>query len=146
VNWGIILSWEQKEQPLAPPLANGPILCHSTVLVHVVSSVAEAEFGAVFANNKTGTVTRTMLTEMGHPPEATCLIIDNSTAGGIINKTVQQKSSKAMDMRFYWIQDRVEKEQFYVGWMTGDTLLVYRPYIPVFPQPRSLVHHKLRIT
>jgi hypothetical protein len=27
-----------------------------------------------------------------------------------------------------------------------DILLVYRPYRPVFPQPRSLVHHKLRIT
>jgi hypothetical protein len=25
-------------------------------------------------------------------------------------------------------------------------VLVYRPYRPVFPQPRSLVHHKLRIT
>jgi hypothetical protein len=25
-------------------------------------------------------------------------------------------------------------------------MLVYRPYRPVFPQPRSLVHHKLRIT
>jgi hypothetical protein len=27
-----------------------------------------------------------------------------------------------------------------------EDVLVYRPYRPVFPQPRSLVHHKLRIT
>jgi hypothetical protein len=30
--------------------------------------------------------------------------------------------------------------------LTLDCMLVYRPYRPVFPQPRSLVHHKLRIT
>jgi hypothetical protein len=34
------------------PLSNGPILCHTTVLKHVVSSVAEAEFGALFVNAK----------------------------------------------------------------------------------------------
>jgi hypothetical protein len=27
-----------------------------------------------------------------------------------------------------------------------EPVLVYRPYRPVFPQPRSLVHHRLRIT
>jgi hypothetical protein len=27
-----------------------------------------------------------------------------------------------------------------------ESVLVYRPYRPIFPQPRSLVHHKLRIT
>jgi hypothetical protein len=32
----------------------------------VVSSVAEAEFGAVFVNAKEGTVTCTTLSEMGH--------------------------------------------------------------------------------
>jgi hypothetical protein len=30
--------------------------------------------------------------------------------------------------------------------LNGKILLVYRPYRPVFPQPRSLVHHQLRIT
>jgi hypothetical protein len=34
------------------PLSNGPLLCHTTVLKHVVSSVAEAEFGALFVNAK----------------------------------------------------------------------------------------------
>jgi uncharacterized protein YpmS len=37
---------------------------------------------------------------------------DNSTADGIMNKTVKQKQSKSMDMRFYWLQDRVEQGQF----------------------------------
>jgi hypothetical protein len=33
-------------------LSNGPLLCHTKVLKHAVSSVAEAEFGALFVNSK----------------------------------------------------------------------------------------------
>jgi hypothetical protein len=89
------------------PLYNGPLFCHTTVLKHVVSSVAEAEFGALFVNAKEGTITRTALAEMGHNQDATELKTDNTTADGIINNTVQKKLSKAMDMRFYWVKDRV---------------------------------------
>jgi hypothetical protein len=103
------------------PLSNGPLLCHTTVLKHVVSSVAEAEFGALFVNAKEGTVTRTTLSEMGHKKDATEHKSDKTTADGIINNTVQQKRSKAMDMRFYWVKDRVEQDQFNVGWAPGDT-------------------------
>jgi hypothetical protein len=53
------------------PLSNGPLLCHTTVLKNVVSSVAEAEFRALFVNAKEGTVTRTTLAEMGHNQNAT---------------------------------------------------------------------------
>ena len=38
---------------------------------------------------------------------------------GIMNKTVKQEQSKAMDMRFYWLQDRVEEGQFRVYWAPG---------------------------
>jgi hypothetical protein len=83
------------------PLTNGPLLCHTKVLKHVVSSVAEAEFGALFVNAKEGTVTGTTLAEMGHNQDATEIKTKNTTADGIINNTVQQKLSKAMDMIFY---------------------------------------------
>jgi hypothetical protein len=53
------------------PLSNGPLLCHTTVLKHAVSSVAEAEFGALFVIEKEGTITRTTLAEMGHNQDAT---------------------------------------------------------------------------
>jgi hypothetical protein len=89
------------------PLSNNPILCHTTVLKHVVSSVAEAEFGALFVNAKEGTVTRTTLSEMGHNQDSTDLTTDNTTTYVIFNNTVQQKLSKAMDMRFYWVKYRV---------------------------------------
>jgi hypothetical protein len=44
---------------------------------------------------------------------------DNSTADGIMNKTVKQKQSKSMDMRFYWLQDRVGQGQFKKFWAPG---------------------------
>jgi hypothetical protein len=66
-------------------------MCQPTVLKHVVSYVAEAEYGALFVNAKTGTGTRETLKEMGHPQDATELKTDNTTADGIANKTVLQK-------------------------------------------------------
>jgi hypothetical protein len=82
------------------PLSNGPLLCQTKVLKYVISSVA-AEFGALFVNAKEGTVTRTTLSEMGHNQDATDLTTDNTTADVIINSTVHQKQSKAIDLRFY---------------------------------------------
>jgi hypothetical protein len=119
------------------PVSNGPLLCHTAVLKYVVSSVAEAELGALFVNAKEGTVTSTTLSEMGHNQDATELTTDNTTADGIINNTVQQKRSKAMDMRFYWFKDRVEQNQFNVGWAPGDTNM--RDY---FTKHHSPAHHK----
>jgi hypothetical protein len=118
-------------------LSNGPLLCQSTVLKHVVSSVAEAEYGALFVNAKTGTVTREALKEMGHPQDATMLKTDSTTADGISNKTVLQKRSKAMDMLHYWIQDRIEQGQFHVSWAPGDTNLG-----DYFTKHHSPSHHK----
>jgi hypothetical protein len=44
---------------------------------------------------------------------------DNSTAYGIATGTVKQKRSKAIDMRFYWLCDRVRQKQFYIYWCPG---------------------------
>jgi hypothetical protein len=118
-------------------LSNGPLLCHTTVLKHVVSSVAEAEFGALFVNAKEGTVTRTTLAEMGHNQDAIELKTENTTADGIINNIFQQKRSKSMDMILYWVKDRVEQNQFNVGWAPGDTNMG-----DYFTKHHSPAHHK----
>jgi hypothetical protein len=88
--------------------------------------VAEAKFGALFENAKEGTVTRTTpLAEMGHNQDATELKTDITTPHQMtlsITLQVQQKCSKAMDVKFYWVKDRVEQaDQFNVGWAPGDT-------------------------
>jgi hypothetical protein len=38
---------------------------------------------------------------------------------GIANDTVKQRRSKAIDMRFYWIKDRVANGEFIVHWRRG---------------------------
>jgi hypothetical protein len=112
-------------------------LCHTTVLKDVVSYVADAKFGALFVNAEEGTITRTTLSETGHKQDATEIKTDNTTADGIINNTVQQKRSKAMDMRFYWVKYRVEQDHFSGGWAPSDTNM--GDYLT---RDHSPVHHK----
>jgi purine nucleoside permease len=96
-------------------LTNGAILIVSKVLKRVMSSAAEAEIGAVFLNAKEGAVLRTTLEEMGHKQPPTPMETDNITATGYNNGTIKQKRTKAMDMRFYWIKDRVKQGQFKIN-------------------------------
>ena len=89
------------------------------VIKVVVSSAAEAETAGLFSNMKEATALRTALEEMGHPQPPTPVQVDNSTACGIANNTIKQRRSKAIDMRFYWVQDRVDQNQFHVYWKKG---------------------------
>jgi hypothetical protein len=118
-------------------LTNGEILIISTVLKHVMSSAAEAEIGAVFINAKEGAVLRTTLQELGHPQPPTPMETDITTATGYSNCTIKQKRTKAMDMRFYWIKDRVKQGQFNVYWGPG-----YQNLADYFTKYHSRAHHK----
>ena len=62
---------------------------------------------------------RNTLIEMGHPQPPTPVQTDNSFAKGFSNRQVKQGRSKAIDIRFYWIQDRVKQGQFYIYWQKG---------------------------
>ena len=85
-----------------------------------MSSAAEAELGALYINARKAVEMRTILHEMGHPQPPTPMQTDNSTAEGIINKKVQPKRTKAMDMRFHWLRDRgVNQKQFRFYWRPG---------------------------
>jgi hypothetical protein len=101
-----------------PPM-NGPITILCKILKNVLSSAAEAELAGLFLNGKQAVPERITLKELGHPQPPTPMITDNSTAMGIANDSVKQKRSKAMDMRFYWIRDRVRQGQFQVFWQPG---------------------------
>eukprot|EP00957_Ditylum_brightwellii_P156746 11930471-Ditylum_brightwellii.AAC.2 len=61
--------------------------------------VAEVEIGALFSNTWKGEEPLTALQEMGHPQPPTPVMTDNSTACGIINNTVKQQCTHAIDMR-----------------------------------------------
>ena len=49
---------------------------------------------------------------MGHPRPATPIEVDNQCAVGILTDTVKQRRAKAMDMRFFWVKDRIRQGQF----------------------------------
>ena len=85
----------------------------------VLSSAAEAELGALFHNGKSAAPMRATLEELGHKQPPTPLQTDNITAIGIASDNIKQKRSKAMDMRFYWIRDRVRQGQFQIYWKPG---------------------------
>ena len=105
------------------PMSNAPllILCHT--LKHVMSSAAEAETGGIFLTVQRACPIRVTLAELGHPQPSrgTPIYNDNSTATGILNSTMRQKLSKAFDMRFYWVRDRVQLGQFQLLWRKGIT-------------------------
>ena len=105
-----------------PPI-NGPIHADVHILRNVMASAAEAEVGGCFHNAQTGCPIRQTLIELGHEQPPTPIRTDNATCEGILNDTVKQKRSKAMDMRFYWLQDRINQGQFSVYWRPGATNL-----------------------
>ena len=107
----------------AAPLRNAPILNQASILRMVVSSAAEAEVGGLFQGGKDGVLLRQTLTDMGWPQTATRLTTDNSTARGIVNDSIKQQRSRTIDMRFYWLRDRVRQGQFTVVWAPGSTNL-----------------------
>jgi hypothetical protein len=57
--------------------------------------------------------------KMGHPQPATLIQTYNSTACGIANDTNKQQQPRAINMRFYWVQDRVQQGQFHIYWGLG---------------------------
>jgi hypothetical protein len=91
----------------------------ASVIKNVVASEAESEVGACFQNAQSGAPLRVTLVELGHKQQATPLFTVNSTSFGILNETIKQKSSKAMDMRYHWLTDRVRQKQFDVYWRPG---------------------------
>jgi hypothetical protein len=103
----------------APKQHNGAVHTICGILKHVMASAAEAELGALFVNGKEATILRQTLLDMGWPQPPTPIQTDNSTACGIVNRTVKQQKSRAMDMRFYWIRDRSDQNHFYIFWAPG---------------------------
>jgi hypothetical protein len=121
-----------------PPPYNGAIHTIISIMRNVMASATEAKLGAVFQNASDCVPLRIALKEMGHSQAATPIQANNACAAGIANETVKQRRSKAIDMRFYWIRDRIKQGQFIVHWCAGkDNLADY------FTKHHSPAHHKL---
>jgi hypothetical protein len=98
---------------------NGPFFCTSKVISCVVSSAAEAELGAAFQNAQKGAQFRNTLIEIGYPQQPTPILVDNTVAEGLARDTINARRSKSMDVRFFWLRDRVRQAQFCISHLAG---------------------------
>ena len=100
-------------------LPNSPYHSISSLIPVVVSSVAEAEYAALFIAGREGAMLRNILHSLGYPQQATSILCDNACAVGIANDTITPRRTKSIDMQFNWIRDRVRQGQFVVTWLKG---------------------------
>ncbi len=62
---------------------------------------------ALFAGAQQAASLRTILSDLGYAQHPTIIMCDNTCAIGIATDSIKQKRSKAIDMRFHWVRDRV---------------------------------------
>jgi hypothetical protein len=103
------------------PKSNGAVHVLCKTIRGVPASAAEAETGGLFLNAQEAIPLRTALEEMGHaqPLTGTPLETDNSTAHDILKAQVRMKRSKAFDMRYHWLKDRIAQLHFDLYWAPG---------------------------
>jgi hypothetical protein len=118
---GLYICTDRSHTEPPQPKPNGPVHVLCKTIHGVPASAAEAETGGIFLNGQEAIPLITALEEMGHkqPPTGTPLETDNSTAHDILKTKVRMKRSKAFDMRYHWLKDRVARSQFNLYWAPG---------------------------
>jgi hypothetical protein len=101
-----------------PIKLNGVFFTLCSILCFVVTSVAEVKLGSLFLNCKQATIFHLTFEEMGHPQPPIPINWDDSTAVGIANNTVKCQHSRAMEMRFFWV-DAVAQGKFDIKYFPG---------------------------
>jgi len=115
------MGWDPKDNE--PIRINGAFFVNTTIMRFVVASAAEAELGALFRNCQDGVIFRLTLENLGHPQPRTPVHCDNATAVGIANNTVKRQRARAMEMRFFWIADKVAQDMYTIFWHPGQEIL-----------------------
>jgi hypothetical protein len=100
-----------------PARYNGAVTVLSKVLDVVVSSACEGEYGAAYMVARNAVWIRAIARALGHPQPPTTILVDNTCAIGLANDTIKTARTKAIDVRFHWLRDRVRQEQFRVVWV-----------------------------
>ena len=65
----------------------------------MASSAAETELGALFINTREAKIMCIALQELGYTQPRTHIHVDNTTVTGIINNTIKQQRSHAIEMQ-----------------------------------------------
>jgi hypothetical protein len=78
---------------------NGAVQGPCTILKLVAASTTKAELGALLINAQDAKVIKLVLEELGRPQPPTPVHIDNTTTVGIVNNTMKQQQSRAIELR-----------------------------------------------
>ena len=115
---GFFFMNDQSSDPTKPstqqPKLNGTLHVECRLLRHIMASATEAEIGNVFHNCQTLVLLRIILQKLGDPQPPTPTQTDKSTGVDFANSTIKIKRTKAMDMNFHWIKDRIDQNEFLV--------------------------------
>jgi hypothetical protein len=99
---------------------NAAISCHSKMISCFVASAAEAELAGGFQIAQAAVHYRRILHDLGYPQPPTLLRMNNTVAISIATESINAKRSKSMDMRFFWITDRIKQGQVLVQHIPGE--------------------------
>ena len=92
-------------------LFNGAINVLVCVIKNLIPRAMEAKTAALYENAQLVIEYRQTLEDMGHPQPPKVMQTDNRTACGIVNGTMRQKRSKAIDMRYHWLKDHANNHK-----------------------------------
>ena len=100
------------------PAINGAVHVLCKMTPNVVSSAAEAKTAGIYHGAREAVPMIDALIKMGHSqdPKGVLITTDNSTEHGILTSTMRAKLSKAYDMSYHWIKERILKKQFQLRW------------------------------
>jgi len=91
-------------------------LVECKTLRHIVASSAEAETAGLLHNAQRAVPIRYMLSQLEHPQPPTPVKTYNETANNFIHNNITQKRSKSWDMRYYWLRDQHNQNNFDFYW------------------------------
>ena len=86
---------------------------------NAMSSAAEAEIGALSINTRQAIPAKRALKDMGHKQPASPIQTDNTTALGFVTKSLNPKETKSTDMKYWWLREKSDQEQFKYYWNKG---------------------------
>jgi hypothetical protein len=101
------------------PPNKGAVLNIAHIIKNVMSLATEAELAGLYIMACKAVYIRIILEELGHKQPPMPIQTDNTMADAVINGKVQPKQTKAMDMRFHWLQDCECQQQFRIYWRPG---------------------------
>ena len=104
---------------------NSYIINVAAVIKNLVAAAAESEVGACFQKSQCGAPLRVTFMGLGHKQPATPLRTYTSTVFDILNKVIKNKRSKAMEMRYHCLTDRVRQNLYHIYSHPGIYNLVY---------------------